>query len=280
MRFSRGSRNLPGGRSASILAVRSGRQGRRRPAIRGLRAIRERRRRRSRHRRARRSRRRRRAPPPCRRRRRRCSSFPARVEFGDLLRDRERAAVERRRLERAERPVPDQRSRLVRAPPDARHGRGPISRIIAVGGTASIATVRAATPGAQLRGDDRVLGQDDAAVALRRPGRGLRARSRPCRARTASGRPAMPWAKSKVFAIAPPIASTSTLPIRKRSRSSLVETLAPPISAMTGRVGCSSAADSASSSACISLPAAAGSRCASAAIEACARCAAENASST
>ena len=48
----------------------------------------------------------------------------------------------------------------------------------------------------------------------------------------------------------------------------LVDTFEPPISAITGCCGCSSAAPSASSSACISLPAALGNRCASAAIEA------------
>jgi hypothetical protein len=89
-----------------------------------------------------------------------------------------------------------------------------------------------------------------------------------------------PCAKRKVLAIAPPIASRSTLPMMNLRRSSLVETFAPPTSAITGCSGCSSAELSASSSACIPLPAAFGSKWARAEIEACARCAAENPSLT
>src|SRR5271166_4648736 len=51
-----------------------------------------------------------------------------------------------------------------------------------------------------------------------------------------------PSAKRNVFAIAPATTRISTLPIRKRNRWSLVDTLAPPISARTGRLGVSRAA--------------------------------------
>ena len=67
----------------------------------------------------------------------------------------------------------------------------------------------------------------------------------------------MPWpcAARKVLAMAPPITSTSTLLQRLPSNSSLVETLAPPTMATTGRAGLPSAASSAFNSASMSRPA-------------------------
>ena len=84
----------------------------------------------------------------------------------------------------------------------------------------------------------------------------------------------------KVLAMPPPMISLPTLPTRLPRRSSLVETLAPPTTAHTGRLGLPSALSSASSSACIRRPAAAGRRLARPSVEACARCAAEKASLT
>ena len=62
-------------------------------------------------------------------------------------------------------------------------------------------------------------------------------------------------ASKNVFAMAPPMISTSTFLSRLPSRSSLVEIFAPPTMAATGRCGCSSAFSSASSSACMARPA-------------------------
>ena len=76
----------------------------------------------------------------------------------------------------------------------------------------------------------------------------------------------------------PPITSVSTRATRLPRSSSLVETLAPPTTATTGRSGSPSAFSSASSSACISRPAQDGSSRAIPSVEACARCAAEKAS--
>ncbi len=76
----------------------------------------------------------------------------------------------------------------------------------------------------------------------------------------------------------PPMMIASTRPIRLPSSSSLVETLAPPTTATTGRSGALSAFSSACSSACISRPAQDGSSRAMPSVEACARCAAEKAS--
>jgi hypothetical protein len=64
-----------------------------------------------------------------------------------------------------------------------------------------------------------------------------------------------PCACRKVLAMPPPITSASTLVTRFSSRSILVDTLAPPMTAMTGLVGASSALESASSSACMVRPA-------------------------
>jgi len=55
--------------------------------------------------------------------------------------------------------------------------------------------------------------------------------------------------------VPPPITKASTLLTRFSRRSILVETLAPPMMAMTGLVGWSSALPSASSSACMVRPA-------------------------
>ena len=78
----------------------------------------------------------------------------------------------------------------------------------------------------------------------------------------------------------PPMTSASTFFTRFISRSILVETLAPPTMATTGRAGLPRPFSSASSSACMVRPAKAGSRCASPSVEAWARCAAEKASLT
>ncbi len=64
-----------------------------------------------------------------------------------------------------------------------------------------------------------------------------------------------PRACRKVFAMPPPTTSLSALPTRLPSTASLVETLAPPTMAASGRSGASSARDSASSSARIAWPA-------------------------
>lgn len=77
----------------------------------------------------------------------------------------------------------------------------------------------------------------------------------------------------------PPIASVSTLATRFSSSASLVEILAPPTIAMTGRFGASSARPSIVSSFSSERPAADGSCQAKASIEAWARCAQLNASS-
>src|SRR5580698_1187712 len=90
----------------------------------------------------------------------------------------------------------------------------------------------------------------------------------------------IPWACRKVLAMPPPITSASTLLTRFSRRSILVETLAPPMIAITGLVGASSALPSASSSACMVRPAWAGNLWPRPSVEACARCAAENASLT
>ena len=76
----------------------------------------------------------------------------------------------------------------------------------------------------------------------------------------------------------PPMTKTSSRFTRFSKSAILVETLAPPTTAPTGRSGLASAASSAESSACIKRPAQAGSSRASASVEAWARCAAEKAS--
>ena len=78
----------------------------------------------------------------------------------------------------------------------------------------------------------------------------------------------------------PPITSMSTFFTRFMSRSILVETLAPPTIATTGRAGLPRPFSNASSSACMVLPAKAGRWRASPSVEACARWAAEKASLT
>src|SRR5262245_65439853 len=71
---------------------------------------------------------------------------------------------------------------------------------------------------------------------------------------------ATPWARRKVLAMAPPMISLSTLATRLVRTGILVETLAPPITAATGRAGLSRTLRSASISSIISGPAQAGSR--------------------
>ncbi len=80
--------------------------------------------------------------------------------------------------------------------------------------------------------------------------------------------------------MAPPMISTSTFSRRWPSRSSLVEILAPPTIATSGRAGLSSTFSKASSSACSVRPAKAGSRWLKPSVEAWARCDTEKASLT
>ena len=87
-----------------------------------------------------------------------------------------------------------------------------------------------------------------------------------------------PIAPKNVFAMPPPMTSTSSLPTRFSKRSILVDTFAPPTTAPTGHLGVESAASSAVSSACIRRPAQLGNSLARLMVLACARCAAENAS--
>ena len=76
----------------------------------------------------------------------------------------------------------------------------------------------------------------------RRLGAARMSRAVSCISASCRERPtATPWAARKVLAIAPPITSTSTLATRLPSSSSLVETLAPPTMAATGRIGLPSA---------------------------------------
>ena len=65
----------------------------------------------------------------------------------------------------------------------------------------------------------------------------------------------LPAAAITVFAIPPPKINSSTFSASARNTSSFVETFAPPMIAVTGRSGCSSAADNASSSATSNGPA-------------------------
>ena len=65
----------------------------------------------------------------------------------------------------------------------------------------------------------------------------------------------VPRAARKVLAMPPPMTRASTFCTRLVSRSILVETLAPPTIAITGRAGLSRPAESASSSACMVRPA-------------------------
>jgi hypothetical protein len=64
-----------------------------------------------------------------------------------------------------------------------------------------------------------------------------------------------PWAARNVLAMPPPMTMVSASPDRLPSRSILVETLAPPTTATSGRFGFSSAASRARSSASMARPA-------------------------
>ena len=156
---------------------------------------------------------------------------------------------------------------------------GPISRIMASAGTLSMATVWLGALALNSRAitasvGRTISGPPDLASAMMARALGAISRSH------SEAPTSTPAAKRKVLAMAPPITNVSTLAARLPRRSSLVDTLAPPITAATGRSGAVSALFRASSSASISRPAKAGSSRAIAAIEAWARCAAAKASLT
>ena len=166
-------------------------------------------------------------------------------------------------------------SRCTRSPTDA----GPRSRIMASGGIASTGTVSLSAPSANSRATTASTGS-----AMSQPARdaaAMMARAESVMSCSHRDRPTFtPRASRKVLAMAPPMISRSVLSTRWPRASILVEILAPPTTAATGCRGDSSALARASSSACISRPAAAGNRRAMASVEAWARCAHENASLT
>ena len=132
---------------------------------------------------------------------------------------------------------------------------GPTSRIISSGATASAGDGAGLRPRLELGGHDHVVGQQDRDVAL---ASALAMISRAVAARSCSHKDLptlVPCALRKVLAMPPPMISTSTRSRTWPSTSSLLDTLAPPITAAVGRSAPPSAASSASSSACISRPA-------------------------
>jgi hypothetical protein len=178
-----------------------------------------------------------------------------------MFRRRVRGRVERRDLEGAEGPVPDQRLRPV--------NRGPMR----------------ARSRARRRGSSRPAGRRwPRRWCSPHPPRRPRATTTSSAARSRS--PPLPALARISRAVSPGRARRASphlvalggeegvrhaaadhqhvdLPIRFSRRSSLVETLAPPTTATTGRSGSPSAVSSARSSASISRPAQAGRRCAS-----------------
>ena len=131
---------------------------------------------------------------------------------------------------------------------------GPMSRIMASPATASTAATARGAPDSKRVAVTASMGSSTSQPAS--SARPAMARAASAMARSHSDLPTpTPRAYRKVFAMPPPIISTSTRPTRLPSTSSLVETLAPPTIAATGRRGLPSAASSASSSACISRPA-------------------------
>ena len=191
------------------------------------------------------------SPPPATE-----SSFPALVRSRDAPGERHRAGIERLDLEGAERAVPHQGRAARRLPfrrarsTSARHRgssgrrgrrwrRRPCCAAPALNSPATTTSTGSSTSHLAALAFSRISQRRRAEVLLA----------------TATCRPAMPCACRKVLAMPPPMISLSTLPTRLPSRSSLVETLAPPTTAHTGRLGLPSALSSASSSACISRPA-------------------------
>ena len=145
--------------------------------------------------------------------------------------------VERRHLEGAERAVPDQRLGARRAPPrprrptsarrrgSSRRRRRDRRRRSAHGACALNSLATTASTGSRI--------SQLAASAAARISRAVSARSF-----SHSDLPtALPCAARKVLAMPPPMTSMSTFLTRLPSSSSLVETLAPPTIAATGRVG-------------------------------------------
>ena len=119
--------------------------------------------------------------------------------------------------------------------------RGPMSRIISSAPTLIDARPRARARWPRISAPPRrrpaARSRSPWPSALARMSRAVSARS--C---SASDLPTgLPCAARKVLAMPPPMISTSTLAIRLPSRSSLVDTLAPPTMAATGRCGASSA---------------------------------------
>ena len=176
------------------------------------------------------------SPPPATH-----SSLPAFVSSPRLPRQRHRAGLEGRRLEGAQRPVPDQGPAVGKPALRARRrSPGPHRGSCWSAGTGSIATVSVARP-ASARGHHRIQRQDDLDAAALRLGQDVARRLGHVALgeRFADG---IPWARRKVLAMPPPMASRSTLASRLPRRASLVETLAPPTMAASGRFGSASAA--------------------------------------
>ena len=169
-----------------------------------------------------------RSPPPATDRR-----LPARVSFG-LGRRLQCSVVEGRELERADGAVPEQGERLVehhrdRSTVSARY-RGSWHR---AGMRPSVTVWAPRRPGSPAPPPHRPAGR------CCRPRPRLRRRSdAPSRQIALAQRPTdrCPSARN-VLAMPPPITSVSTLPIRLPSSSSLVEILAPPTTAASGRPG-------------------------------------------
>ena len=197
------------------------------------------------------------APRPCRRRRRRCAARPPAVASATAC---AKATVAASKGGVSKAPSgPFHTSVFTSAQP--RHERRHRGRARHPGsscrpGTAAIGdrlgSAAFGLSSARHHGVDR---QHDLAARLLRPGEDLARGRRACSASCSDLPTPTPCAARNVLAIAPPITSTSTRPTRLPSSSSLVETLAPPTIAATGRAGLPSAASSASSSACISRPA-------------------------
>ncbi len=154
---------------------------------------------------------------------------------------------------------------------------GPTSRIIASAGQSSARTTSFPAPGSSSRATTTSRGSRIMQPAA--PALAAMSRAVPTISRSASEPPiSIPCDARKVLAMPPPITSVCTRPTRLPSNSSLVDTFAPPTTAVRGRFGSPSASSSARSSASISRPAQDGSSPASASVVACDRCAALNAS--
>src|SRR5450631_66712 len=132
--------------------------------------------------------------------------------------------------------------------------RGPMSRIISFSPTRSISTTREGASASNFSATTTSTGSTSSRLAILASSMILRAVS--TRSRSASDFPMFfPCASKNVLAMAPPMISTSTFCSRWPSRSSLVEILAPPTMAVSGRAGLSSTFSKPSSSACKVRPA-------------------------